>query len=148
MTVVFCVLFQSKNALKHILQKCTHLEALEPLLPDAPPNILKYVVCQFAKVLPHDSKARRNFVTSGGLKKVQEIKADPGSALHEYINTINNCYPEEIVRYVNRTLCHSEAECRCCCRTVAFLAHGLCIVSRLGAWKRAQSAGQVTSSFP
>ncbi|EPQ14151.1 Sperm-associated antigen 6 [Myotis brandtii] len=51
-----------------------------------------------SKVLPHDSKARRLFVTSGGLKKVQEIKAEPGSLLQEYINSINNCYPEEIVR--------------------------------------------------
>jgi hypothetical protein len=50
-------------------------------------------------VLPHDPKARRLFVTSGGLKKVQEIKAEPGSALMEYINVINGCYPEEIVRY-------------------------------------------------
>jgi hypothetical protein len=40
------------------------------LLHDAPPNILKHVVAQFSKVLPHDSKARRLFVTSGGLKKV------------------------------------------------------------------------------
>lgn len=52
-----------------------------------------------SKVLPHDSKARRLFVTSGGLKKVQEIEAEPGSALQEYINAINNCFPEEIVRY-------------------------------------------------
>lgn len=50
------------------------------------------------KVLPHDSKARRLFVTSGGLKKVQEIDAAPGSALQEYINAINSCFPEEIVR--------------------------------------------------
>lgn len=50
------------------------------------------------KVLPHDSKARRLFVTSGGLKKVQEIKAEPGSLLQENINSINSCYPEEIVR--------------------------------------------------
>eukprot|EP00069_Balaena_mysticetus_P019091 bmy_11950T0 len=49
------------------------------------------------KVLPHDSKARRLFVTSGGLKKIQEIKAEPGSLLQEYINSINNCYPEEIM---------------------------------------------------
>jgi hypothetical protein len=55
-------------------------------------------VCFLFKVLPHDSKARRLFVTSGGLKKVQEIKAEPGSLLQEYINSINNCYPEEIVR--------------------------------------------------
>ncbi|XP_053569932.1 sperm-associated antigen 6 [Bombina bombina] len=90
---------KAKKALKNILQKCTHLPALEPLLHDAPPNILKHVVAQFSKVLPHDSKARRLFVTSGGLKKIQEIAADPGSALQEYINTINNCFPEEIVRY-------------------------------------------------
>ncbi|XP_025055487.1 sperm-associated antigen 6 isoform X2 [Alligator sinensis] len=90
---------KTKKALKNILQKCTYLPALEPLLHDAPPNILKYVIGQFSKVLPHDSKARRLFVTSGGLKKVQEIKAEPGSLLQEYINTINNCYPEEIVRY-------------------------------------------------
>ena len=76
-----------------------YLPALEPLLQDAPPNILKHVVAQFSKVLPHDPKARRLFVTSGGLKKIQEIKADEGSPLAEYINTINNCYPEEIVKY-------------------------------------------------
>uniref|UniRef100_A0A8C7FY45 Sperm associated antigen 6 n=1 Tax=Oncorhynchus kisutch TaxID=8019 RepID=A0A8C7FY45_ONCKI len=90
---------KAKKALKSILPKCNYLPALEPLLYEAPSNILKHVVCQFSKVLPHDSKARRLFVTSGGLKKVQEIKADPGSALQEYINTINSCYPEEIVRY-------------------------------------------------
>lgn len=50
-------------------------------------------------MLPHDSKARRLFVTSGGLKKIQEIKAEPGSILQEYINNINSCYPEEIVRW-------------------------------------------------
>jgi hypothetical protein len=25
-------------------------------------------------------------------------EAEPGSALAEYVNTINNCYPEEIVK--------------------------------------------------
>uniref|UniRef100_A0A3P9IF58 Sperm associated antigen 6 n=2 Tax=Oryzias latipes TaxID=8090 RepID=A0A3P9IF58_ORYLA len=90
---------KSKKALKSILQKCTHLPALEPLLYDAPSKILKHVMCQFSKVLPHDSKARRLFVTSGGLKKVQEIQAEPGSVLQEHINAINSCFPEEIVRY-------------------------------------------------
>jgi hypothetical protein len=90
---------KAKKAMKHILQKCVYLEALEPLLADAPPNVLKHVIAQFSKVLPHNAKARRLFVTSGGLKKVQEIKAEPGSALSEYINSINNCFPEEIVKY-------------------------------------------------
>ncbi|XP_028289367.1 sperm-associated antigen 6 [Parambassis ranga] len=90
---------KSKKALKSILQKCTDVPLLEPLLYEAPSNILKHVVCQFSKVLPKDSKARRLFVTSGGLKKVQEIDAEAGSPLQEYINAINGCFPEEIVRY-------------------------------------------------
>ncbi|XP_017884668.1 sperm-associated antigen 6-like isoform X2 [Ceratina calcarata] len=85
--------------LKQVLQRCMHIEALEPLLHDSPPNILKYVLGQFSKILPHDARARRLFVTSGGLKKVQEIQADPGSTLLEYIQIINCCFPEEIVRY-------------------------------------------------
>ena len=51
------------------------------------------------KVLPNDPSARRLFVTSGGLKKIQELKPEPGSALKEHINNINACFPEEIVRY-------------------------------------------------
>ncbi|XP_067869817.1 sperm-associated antigen 6 isoform X5 [Heterodontus francisci] len=90
---------KAKKALKNILQKCTYLPALDPLLHDAPPNVLKHIVGQYSKVLPHDTKARRLFVTSGGLKKIQEIKTEPGSIMQEYINGINNCYPEEIVRY-------------------------------------------------
>ena len=51
------------------------------------------------QVLPNDPSARRLFVTSGGLKKIQELKPEPGSALKEHINNINACFPEEIVRY-------------------------------------------------
>ncbi|XP_054008035.1 sperm-associated antigen 6-like isoform X2 [Hylaeus anthracinus] len=87
------------TTLKQILQRCMYIEALEPLLHDSPPNILKYVLGQFSKVLPNDARARRLFVTSGGLKKVQEIQADPGSTLLEYIQIINCCFPEEIIRY-------------------------------------------------
>uniref|UniRef100_H3CRT2 Sperm associated antigen 6 n=1 Tax=Tetraodon nigroviridis TaxID=99883 RepID=H3CRT2_TETNG len=88
-----------KRALKGILPVCTHLPALEPLLYAAPNNILKHVLCQFSKVLPRDSKSRRLFVTNGGLKRVQELKADPGSVLQEHIDTINGCFSEEMVRY-------------------------------------------------
>lgn len=90
---------KSKKALKSVLQRCTDLSSLVPLLYEAPCNILKHVVCQFSKVLPHDTKARRSFVTSGALAKLQEIKADPDSLLQEYINIINCCFPEEIVLY-------------------------------------------------
>lgn len=43
--------------------------------------------------------ARRKFVVSGGLKKVQQITAKPGSSLYQLILTINECFPEEIVKY-------------------------------------------------
>ncbi len=61
--------------------------------------MLENVVGQFAKILPSDPKARRQFVTSGGLKKVQEIRAEPGTELGDAIKAINECFPEEIVRY-------------------------------------------------
>ncbi|CAG9861711.1 unnamed protein product [Phyllotreta striolata] len=91
--------YKCKNALKYCLQKCLLLSALEPLLYSAPSSILKYVLGQYSKVLPQDSKARRLFVTTGGLKKVQMIEAKPGTTLFEYISVINSCFPEEIVRY-------------------------------------------------
>lgn len=39
-----------KNCLKYCLQKCLLVTALEPLLNEAPPNILKYVLGQYSKV--------------------------------------------------------------------------------------------------
>ncbi|KAG7209975.1 hypothetical protein KM043_011563 [Ampulex compressa] len=38
------------TTLKQVLQKCMHTEALESMLHDAPPNILKYILGQFSKV--------------------------------------------------------------------------------------------------
>merc|ERR1711879_748482 len=90
---------KSKKSLKNILQKCTHLPALEPLLHDAPPDILKHVIAQYSKVLPHDAKARRLFTTSGGLKKVQEMTAEEGSELDHHIHAVRRCFPEEILKY-------------------------------------------------
>jgi 3-methyladenine DNA glycosylase AlkD len=88
-----------QKTLKMVLQKCTHLPALEPLLEDCPDKILKYVVHQFAKVLPNNPAARKSFVQSRGLAKIQELKSDDKSKFQEYIATINSCYPREIVEY-------------------------------------------------
>lgn len=91
---------KAQRALKSVLQKCTHLVALEPLLMDCPEKIIKYVVHQFAKVLPNQPPARKSFVQSRGLEKIQELKSDDkNSKLQEYISTINSCYPPEIVQY-------------------------------------------------
>lgn len=90
---------KASRALRSVLQKCVHLPALEAVLSVAPPEILQHVVKQFAKVLPNDAPARKLFVTSGGLKKVQEIKADEGSELQESIDAINAAFPPEVVKY-------------------------------------------------
>lgn len=84
--------------MKGIIEKCTTLPALEALI-DSPAKIQEYVVYQFAKILPNDVKARRDFVTNGSLQKVQLIQAQPGTKLKDSILTINNVYPEEIVQY-------------------------------------------------
>ncbi|VDM03923.1 unnamed protein product [Schistocephalus solidus] len=89
----------AKRCLKQVLQKVIDIEALEPLLQDSPPNILKHVVAQFSKILPKNANARRAFVLTGGLKKIQEIQAEPGSDLAESIDAINNCFPEDVVKY-------------------------------------------------
>ncbi|EEB13344.1 Sperm-associated antigen, putative [Pediculus humanus corporis] len=88
-----------KCALKQVLQKTLDITSLELLLEDAPGNILKYVLGQFSKILPNNPGARRSFVASGALKKIQEIQAEPGSTLMEYITIINCCFPEEVVLY-------------------------------------------------
>ena len=62
---------KSKRALKAILAKCTHLQALQPLLREAPVKVQKYVLKQFASILPHDVEARRAFVQNGGLQFLQ-----------------------------------------------------------------------------
>lgn len=90
-----------QRALKSVLQKTTHLPALEPLLHDAPDKIVKYLVHQFAKVLPHHPQARKSFVQSRGLQRIQQLRGqnDERSKLHEFIMTINGCYPREIIEY-------------------------------------------------
>ncbi|KAL0270247.1 UNVERIFIED_CONTAM: hypothetical protein PYX00_007720 [Menopon gallinae] len=88
-----------KCALKQVLQKTLQVSALEPLLEGVPSNIIKYVLGQYSKILPNDARARRAFVASGTLRKVQEIDAEPGSTLMEYITIINCCFPDEVVRY-------------------------------------------------
>ncbi|XP_014241581.1 sperm-associated antigen 6-like [Cimex lectularius] len=88
-----------KGALKLTLSMCTSLTELEPMLEKAPPEILKYVLAQYSQLLPVDARARRLFVESGCLQRIQKIQAEPGSTLMELINIVNHCFPEEIIRY-------------------------------------------------
>ena len=90
---------KSKKALKNIIQMCTHLSSLEPLLILAPNNILTYVTAQFAKVLPQNTEQKKTFIKSGGFQRIQEIEAAPGSKLRENIDAINSHFPEKVVQY-------------------------------------------------
>ncbi|KAE8752273.1 hypothetical protein FOCC_FOCC001066 [Frankliniella occidentalis] len=49
--------------------------------------------------LRDDPRGRRLLVCTGGLRRLQEIPAEPGSAIAESVAVINCCFPEEIVRY-------------------------------------------------
>lgn len=90
---------KAKRAMKAILAKCTHLQALQPLLRDAPLKVQKYILKQFAQMLPHELESRRAFVQNGGLQYLQELGEQSGGKLTEFIQQINNCYPPEIVEY-------------------------------------------------
>jgi len=97
---------KAKRALKSIIEKCLQLGALEPLISEAPPQILKYVLQQFAKVLPSDTGgAKKQFVTSGCLKKIQQLRGD--EKIDEYVKLINGLYPEDIVEYYSPNF-HTE----------------------------------------
>lgn len=90
---------KSKRALKAVLAKCTHIHALQPLLREAPVKVQKYVLKQFASILPHDTDARRVFVQNGGLQFLQELSETVGGKLTEFIQQINGCYPARVVEY-------------------------------------------------
>jgi hypothetical protein len=90
---------KTKRSLKFIIEKCTEIEALQPLIEPAPEKVKKYVLEQISKLLPKNSKARVPFVTSGGFQSVQKIQAEAGSKIREYIDTINRCFPEQAARY-------------------------------------------------
>lgn len=88
-----------KRALKAILVKCTDAQALAPLLRDANPKVQKYALAQFAAILPHDAAARKAFMATGLLQRVQEIKMSAPPKSLEAIARINSCFPEEAVRF-------------------------------------------------
>jgi len=89
---------KAARALKLVIQKCTYLAALDPLLKDAPDKIMRYVVRQYAKVLPNSVKAKKDFLQTKGLQRVLEMKSDSkDQKLQTYIAQIAALYPPDIV---------------------------------------------------
>jgi hypothetical protein len=72
---------------------------LAPLVRDANPKVNKYALAQFAAILPHDAAARKAFMATGLLQRVQELKAAAPPKVVESISRINACYPDEAVRF-------------------------------------------------
>ncbi len=88
-----------KRALKAVIIKCTDAQALAPLLRDANPKVSKYALAQYAAILPHDAGARKAFMATGLLQRVQELKASAPPKVAESIARINACFSEEAVRF-------------------------------------------------
>ena len=90
---------KAKNALKKIIDNCSNLSALEPLLHVAPKNIMKHILQQYIKFLKGNTTELKNFAQNGGLQKLQEIKNKVDPKLQTLITEINGYYPAEIVKY-------------------------------------------------
>jgi hypothetical protein len=58
---------KSKWALKLIIEKCTEVEALQPLIDRAPQEVLKNILEQLAKLLPKNPIAQVPFFYERGL---------------------------------------------------------------------------------
>jgi len=96
----------AKDAFQVVLQKCTYLPSIELLVlsegfEKASEELIVCALNQFCKVLPLEAKFRKSFVTSGCLKKIQELEfaQTDGTSAKELILSINACFPQEIVRY-------------------------------------------------
>lgn len=98
-----------------MIDKCIHLDTLDMLLQHGPPGIKDAVILQYSKVctfhegktpgpmqvfqvLPHDPKARRAFVVSGGLKYILQLDLQRGTPLYDAVEAVNACYPPDIVK--------------------------------------------------
>jgi hypothetical protein len=65
----------------------------------APEKILKHILNQYIKNLDNNPAERKMFVQNGGLKKLQELKSKVSEPLREKIDSINDKYPPEIIKY-------------------------------------------------
>ncbi|KAH7440314.1 hypothetical protein KP509_04G101200 [Ceratopteris richardii] len=90
-----------QRALQAIINKLAHVPALDALLqgPKVPDDITGIVVAQLAKILVNDPEAQTMFVTSGGFEKLQKMYANFAGEIKEMVDSINACYPEELVQY-------------------------------------------------
>lgn len=93
---------KAKRGLKKVISNCNYMPALEPLLKTAPDKILKHILNQYEKHLKNEREYKRDFVNSGGLRTLQELKADSKipEELKQKIDRINKeNYHENLVNF-------------------------------------------------
>jgi hypothetical protein len=92
---------KARRALKKIINNCNLLNTLEPLLKVAPPYVLQHILVQYDKYLKDDREYKKEFVKTGGLRTLQEIRSDKNCPedIQNMIDKISREYPEEVVNY-------------------------------------------------
>jgi hypothetical protein len=73
--------------------------ALWPLSLCFARQVQKYVLAQYAAILPNDAAARKAFMQTGLLQRVQELKLSAGPKVAESISRINAAFPTECVKF-------------------------------------------------
>jgi hypothetical protein len=69
------------------------------LSPSFARQVQKYVLAQYAAILPNDAAARKAFMQTGLLQRVQELKLSAGPKVAESISRINAAFPTECVKF-------------------------------------------------
>ncbi|EAY19496.1 Armadillo/beta-catenin-like repeat family protein [Trichomonas vaginalis G3] len=88
-----------KEAMVDIIKNCEDITALEPLITTSEGEILCHVLERISNLLSKNPKVRAPFVSSGGFRSVQLLQADNDPNLKKLIDAINDCYPDQAVRF-------------------------------------------------
>lgn len=96
---------KARRALKKIIKNCNLLHTLEPLIKIAPLRVLKHVLIQYEKYLKDDKDYRKDFVNSGGLRSLLEIRSQTmDDKIQSVIDRICNMnYDKEVVKFYSPT---------------------------------------------
>lgn len=88
-----------KEAMVDLIKNCEDITALEPLITTSEGEILCHVLERISNLLSKNPKIRAPFVSSGGFRSVQLLQADNDAELKRLIDAINDCYPDQAVRF-------------------------------------------------
>ncbi|KAL1462453.1 hypothetical protein WDU94_014287, partial [Cyamophila willieti] len=87
------------SALQNTINKCLRLQDIDLLLCDSPPEIILLVLKQLSKIFAIDLKARKDFLSTGGLKTVQALNHPNNTELCKAICEVNTYFPEKALLY-------------------------------------------------